>query len=81
MFKGPLGFRIYGKGGMSKDVLSKLYEDEPDMMFEEVPYIKLDNDQELIGVYGYYQAHYISHLGFLVKEPVSDSQLPPPPPP
>ena len=53
-FKAPLGWRLWGKGGKSKDVVSNLYEDEPSQKFEEVQYVKLNDNQELIGVYGYY---------------------------
>ena len=41
MFKAPIGWRIFGKGGKSKDIVSKNYEDEPSSLFEEVPYVKL----------------------------------------
>ena len=68
-FKAPVGFRMFTAKGSSYDIVSEIYSEEPAGTFEEVPYLKLEEGQDLIGVYGYYQAHYITHLGFLVKEP------------
>ena len=42
------------KGGIAKDIVSTLYEDEPRELFEEVPYVELEENAEIIGVYGYY---------------------------
>ena len=70
MFKAPVGFRLTSKNGQSKDVVSELYDDVPAHDFEDVPYAELAPGHEVIGVYGFYQAHYISHIGFLVRVPV-----------
>ena len=75
-FKAPVGFHMHTVMGPSMDIISELYSDEPAGTFEEVRYLKLEKGQELIGVYGYYQAHYITHLGFLLKEPKkTDAEL------
>ena len=49
-------------------MVEELYAEEPASLFETIPYAHLSHGQELLGVYGYYSAHYVSHLGFLVKE-------------
>ena len=76
VFKAPIGFKLRSFDGSVLDVVSTLYCDQPASFFEEVPYARLTHKQELIGVYGYYQAHYISHLGFLVKEVVTEEVAP-----
>ena len=55
MFKAPVGWRMRArKGGIAKDIVSTLYEDESRELFEEVPYVELEENAEIVGVYGYY---------------------------
>ena len=49
-----MGFKFRAKSGKVKDVVTTLYADEPSDFFEDVPYVKLEESQELIGVYGYF---------------------------
>ena len=44
MFKAPVGWRVLFKGGISTDVVSNLYSDESESTFEELPYVKLQDD-------------------------------------
>ena len=73
MFKAPVGFKLRSREGTVKDVVRDLYSDLSANQFEAVPYARLSKDDELIGVYGYYQAHYISHLGFMAKTPATEN--------
>ena len=52
-------------------MVKELYADRPASYFDDIFYARLGQGQELIGVYGYHSAHYVSHLGFLTKEAAS----------